>query len=261
MDLKYSLVADIAYYNSLLNEKNYDILSKTFDISEKEAGTLLSFKVEPGPETNNELLKQYDEYLNSLDSTRAKTITYNDFVENRDIYSSELFLVTVKSFKADIFRKLENGFDATFSNKYSTEQKRIRDNAIAVRKTVYQSDLDRIDTLQNVYISIVKKESEKGSAFVNVQGLLPLQQEKSKTYEYELLGSSMRIRDSIRTMEQMKIEQDTYYDVLSRFPQTGTESSQLKSKYWFTFPIIAFLLLCLLYATLKTIKYIKNYEN
>jgi len=260
-DSKYQLVTNMGYYNSLLKEKNYDVLSETFDISDKEAETLLSFNVESGPETKNELLKQYDEYLKSLDSTRAKSITYNDFVENRDIYSSELFLVTVKSSKMDIFRQLEHGLDSTFINRYSTEQKRIRDKTLDIKKAVYQSDLDQMDTLQNVYIKIVTKESEKGSAFVNVQGLLPLQQEKSKTYEFELFQNGMRVRDSIRKVEQLKVEEDSYYDVLSRFPKVGNESTKLSSKYWFKFPIAAFLILCIFYAALRSIKFIKNYED
>lgn len=258
---KYQLVTNMGYYNSLLKENNYNVLAETFDISNEEAETLVSFDVESGPETKNELLKQYDQYLKSLDSTRAKTITYNDFVENRDIYSSELFLVTVKSFKMDIFRKLESGFDATFSNRYSIDQKRIRDKTLDIKKTVYQRDLDRMDTLQNVYINIVKKEAEKGAAFVNVQGLLPLQQEKSKTYEYELFQHEVRVRDSIRKVEQTKVEEDSYYDVLSRFPEVGNEAAKFTQKYWFTFPIAAFLILCLFYAAVRTINFIKNYEG
>ena len=258
---KYQLVTNMGYYNSLLKEKNYEVLSETFNITDKEAKTLISFDVKSGPETKNELLKQYDQYMKSLDSTRAKAITYDDFVENRDIYSSELFLVTVKSLKMDIFRKLENGLDSTFSNRYSIDQKRIRDKTLEIKKSVYQRDLDRMDTLQNVYIDIVKKESEKGAAYVNVQGLLPLQQDKSKTYEYELFMSGMRIRDSIRAVEQLKIEEDSYYDILSRFPEVGNESSKISDKYWFTFPLVAFLLLCVFYTAIKSIKFIKNYED
>lgn len=259
-DSKYQLVTNINYYNSLLDDSNHAVLAESFGIDKKEAEKLVSFKVESGPETKNELLKQYDLYLKLLDSSRAQSITYTDFVENRDIYSSELFLVTVKSLKKDIFRKLESGFDSTFSNRYSTEKKKIRDQTLDIKKSVYERDLQRMDTLQAVYLDVVKKESERGAAFVDVQGVLPLQQEKSKTYEYELLQHEIRIRDSIRLVEQLKLEEDVYYDVLSRFPEVGNESSKMTSKYWFTLPILAFLLLCVLFIALRTIKFIKNYE-
>lgn len=258
-DSKYQLVTNVNYFNSLLAESNYEVLAESFDIGEKEAQKLVSFEVESGPETKNELLKQYDLYLKSLDSTRAQNITYNDFVENRDIYSSELFLVRVKSLQKDIFRKLESGFDSTFSNTYSSEKKTIRDKTLEIKKQVYERDLERMDALQEVYLDIVKKESEKGAAYVNVQGLLPLQQEKSKTWEYELFISEMRIRDSIRAIEQIKVEEDSYYDVLSRFPEVGNESSKLTSKYWFIFPVGAFIILCLIFASLKTLRFVKNY--
>lgn len=260
-DSKYQLITNVGYYNSLLNENNHEVLADVFHISKNESAELVGFKVETGPETKNDLLKQYDLYLKSLDSSRARTITYDDFVENRDIYSSELYLITVQSYKKDVFRKLEEGFDETFSNRYSIEQKRIRDSTLDIKKSLYQKDLERMDTLQAVYLGVVKAESEKGAAFVNVQGLLPLQQEKSKTYEYELFREGMRVRDSIRSVEQLKVEENTYYDVLSRFPEVGSKSTGLSTKYWFTLPVIAFILLCSVYAFIGAYKFVKDYES
>lgn len=258
---KYQLVTNVHYFNSLLKEKNLIVLSETFEINENEAEKLLAFEVDSGPETKNELLRQYDVYLKSLDSSRAQSITYIDFVENRDIYSSELFLITVTAFQKDIFRKLESGFDSTFSNRYSIEQKEIRDKTLDIKRAVYLKDLARMDTLQAVYLDIKKKEAERGSASLNLQGILPLQQEKAKTYEYELFQYEIRTRDSIRKVEQLKIEEDNYYDVLSRFPEVGNESNTVLSKYWISLPLISFVLLCILFVIIRSFKFIKNYER
>ncbi|HNQ26336.1 MAG TPA: hypothetical protein PKL92_00250 [Aquaticitalea sp.] len=258
---KYQLIANVNYYNSLLEERNFEVLSNAFGIAKEDAQKIKSFEVESGPETKNDLLKQYDLYLKSLDSSRALSITYVDFVENRNIYSSELYLITVKSLKKDIFKSLEKGFDDIFINELSIAQKQKRDKTFEIKKTAFESTLSKIDTLQQTYLKIVQKEADKGEAFVNVQGLLPLQQERSKTHEYELFQYEIRIRDSIREIEQLKADEDIYYDILSGFPKVGKVDSSLLSRYYVLFPIIAFILLCIGYMTIKLYKFIKNYES
>ena len=57
----------------------------------------------PGPETENERIVQYDRFVKSIDSVRAQHISFDDFVENRDIYSGDLFEIIVESKKKDIF--------------------------------------------------------------------------------------------------------------------------------------------------------------
>ena len=108
---------------------------------------------------------------------------------------------------------------------------------------------------------MLKNESERGSVSVDVQGLLPLKQEKAVTKEYKLFLNEMYLRDSISAVQQLKLEKDTYYDVLSRFPEVGNVESRLRTKNAFTFPLIAFLMLCLVFASIKTLKFIKNYES
>lgn len=257
---KYQLISSIDFYNSLLDERRYDELAIFFKISKEEASSLKKFEVKTGPETKNELLKQYDDYLKSLDSARAKSVTYNNFVENRDIYSSELFIIKVKSQKRDIFRKLEGSIDSIFSNRYSIEQKKKRDLILEIKKASFEKDLQNMDSLQSVYLNVIQKEAERGNTAVSIQGLLPLQQEKTQTKEYEILQFEMRTRDSIKVLEQLKVEESTYYEVLSRFPEVGKNASKLYTKNWFLFPVFAFIGLCILYLMISTFKYIKNHE-
>lgn len=259
-DSKYQLISSINYFNTLLDDGRHEVLADIFKISDDESKSLKEFEVQTGPETKNELLKQYDAYLKSLDSARAKSVTYTDFVENRDIYSSELFLITVKSFKGDVFRKLESQIDSIFSNRYSIEQKAKRDRIIDIKKTAFEKDLENMDSLQSLYSKVISKEAERGSAKVSVQGLLPLQQEKAQTKEFDVLIIEMRTRDSIKVLDQIKVEENAYFEVLSRFPEVGRKRSEIYSKHWFIFPISAFIGLCVVYLIVSTVKYIKNHD-
>lgn len=260
-DSKYQLVSNINYFNSLIDTKNDSALAGIFGITRKDAKKLKKFKITTGPETENQILQQYDSYLQTIDSVRAQNISYDQFVENRDIYSSELYLISVESYKRDIFQQLEVGFDSIFSNVHSVKKMEIRDKTFEIRKKYYEMDLERMDSLQNVYLYIKRRESERGEAITGIQGVLPLQQEKARTFEYELLKDGLRIRDSIRSIEQIKNEKGVYYEVLSGFQKSGTRSYKLENKFSLFLPLVGFIILIVFFIVKKSVTYIKNHES
>lgn len=260
-DSKYQLVSNINYFNSLIDTKNDSALAGIFGIPATDAKKLKKFKITTGPETENQILQQYDSYLQTIDSVRAQNISYDQFVENRDIYSSELYLISVESYKRDIFQHLELGFDSIFSNVHSAKKMEVRDKTFEIRKKYYEKDIERLDSLQNVYIYIKKKESERGEAITGIQGVLPLQQEKATTFEYEVLKDGRRIRDSIRSIEQIKNEEGDFYDVMSGFQKSGSRLHKFENKFSIIFPLAAFIILIVFFILKKTITYVKNHES
>lgn len=259
-DSKYQLLSNIDYYNSLLQSENYETLTSIFDISEDDVKTIKKFKIDIGPKTENELLQDFDEYSQSIDSMNALNLTFKDFVNNRDVYSSDIYSIIVKSTKRDIFSELSNGFKSTFNNEYSKKLMRVRDSTIAIKKTTYLQDLKKIDSLQNVYLDILKQESENGAATIGVEGLLPLTQERTKTREFELFRNEVVIRDSIRALDELKIEESVYYDVITDFSDMGLKDGDIIRKYMVVFPIFALLIMLLIYVLNKVVKFVRVYE-
>ncbi|SDR74700.1 hypothetical protein SAMN04515667_0531 [Formosa sp. Hel1_31_208] len=258
---KYQLVTNIDYYNSLLDSENYETLSSVFTINDKEAKTIKSFEIEIGPETENDLVVQYDKYVKSIDSIRAQDISFEDFVDNRDLYSSDLFTIRVESTKRDIFKKLSNGFELTISNnEYSKKKMRIRDSTLAIKRQAYMRDLRKIDTLQMVYLKILSNESEKGAVSVGMEGMFPLTQERTQTREFELFQNELRLRDSISVLDQLKVEENVYYDVLSDFSEIGVKSNDWTKKYILILPALAILVMLLTFFASNAIRFVKNYE-
>ena len=260
-DSKYQLVSNISYYNSLLESENYESLTAIFDLSEEDLKTIKKFEIDIGPETENQLIQEYDKYAKSIDSIRAQDVSFEDFVENRDLYSSDVFNIRVESTKRDIFKNLSNGFRSTFKNDYSEKLMRVRDSTISIKKAMYNQDLIKIDSLQNVYLKILNQESEKATLSVGVDGFLPITQERTPTKEYELFKNEIGIRDSIRVLDQLKIEENVYYDVLSNFSDIGMRSNSLAKRYSLLFPALAIVILFLIYVVTKVIKYAKEYER
>jgi len=260
-DSKYQLVNNVDYFNALINSKNLKELSKVFEIDTLKSSNILEFEIEAGPETQNDLLIEYDEYLQDLDTSLVKDFSFEKFVENRDMLSSSIFSITAKSKSANIFPQLEKGFIKTFENKYSKKLKQKFDSIYGVEKANYLAQLQNIDKLQNMYIEIKTSEANNGKLQLSTGSLLPLSQEKVETKEFELFQEEVKIRQALKNLEEIKIEEQDYYDIIASFDEIGKKDSRALSKLTFLLPLIIFSIMVIAYALMNIFKFIKNYEK
>lgn len=258
---KYQLITNINYFNALIENENYETLSTLFEIPEEEVMDIGKFDIQPGPETENERILQYENFLKNVDSVRAQNISYDDFVENRSIYSSDFFEISVTALKKDIFPKLEEGLNNSFTNFYSLKKMKKRDSLIAIQKANILDQIAQVDSLQKIYIKVLEDESQSKPTEFSIGGEgFSLSKDKTNTKEYELLNTEMKLRDQLKQLEEKKIEEDVFFDVISSFQDVGNRTSEWYQKYTLIFPAIAFVLLCMVYLSRKTITYVTNYE-
>ncbi|TYA52211.1 GumC domain-containing protein [Formosa maritima] len=261
-DSKYQLITNINYFNALIENENLETLSELFKISKEDVKDIGEFEILPGPETENERILQFESFIKDVDSVRAQNISYDDFVENRSIYSSDFFEISVTASKKDIFPKLEEGLNNSFTNFYSLKKMKKRDSLIAIQKTNLLEQIAQVDSLQKIYIKVLEDESQSKAKEISLGGEgFTLSSDKSNTKEYELLNTEMKLRDQLKQLEERKIEEDVFFDVISSFQEVGNKSTEWYEKYTLIFPILAFIMLCLIYLTSKTVIYVKNYEG
>lgn len=261
-DSKFQLVTNIKYYNALIADKDYDQLSNLFDIDKSKSEQLIEFEITLGPETQNDRLLQYEQFIGAIDSVRAQDISFDKFIENRSIYSGSVYQISVKSFSKDIFKSLEAGFNKTFFNEYSIKKMKKRDSLIILDKQRILSSLSQIDSLKNVYVEVLKNESNpnnKGNQVTVTDGM-SMVQERVKTKEYELLDKELVLRAELNRIESRKVEEDVYFDMLSSFQTVGTKDSSIFNKYALLFPIGVFMILCFAFLTNKLMRFVKSYE-
>lgn len=260
-DSKFQLVTNMSYYNALLNNENYETIGDLFELNEVDASEISSFEILPGPETENDKIIQYDRFVKSIDSVRAQEISFDDYIDNRSIYSGDLFEITVYSYKNDIFPKLEIGLNSSFTNAYSTKKMEKRDSLIIIQKNNIEAQLKQVDSLQKIYINVLEKESQSQSTEISLGGEgFSLSKDKSNTREYDLLNKEIELRNQLRALEEKKVDEDVFFDVISSFQKVGKNTIHWYDRYALLFPIIAFVLLCLIYVTRKTITYVNKYE-
>ncbi|MGS2725697.1 hypothetical protein ACU8DI_03740 [Psychroserpens sp. BH13MA-6] len=259
-DSKYQLVNNINYFNALIQNNDPKSLAEIFTIPQEDAEKINKFEILIGPESENEKIKQYDTYLKSLDSIRAQDISYEDFIENRNIYSSDFFEIAVEAQKKDIFKSLEAGLNDSFKNTYSEKKMQKRDSLIYIQQKSLQSSLRSIDSLQEVYIRVLEEESKAKSNTISLSEGFSVQPDKSKTKEFELLNKQLEIKSEMRVLEERKIEEDVFYDTVSGFQEVGSVSDTFLKKYSLVFPIISFLILCVIFVVRRMVTFVKNYE-
>lgn len=135
-----------------------------------------------------------------------------------------------------------------------------RDSLIVIQKTNITASIQEVEKLQDIYINVLEENAKKETNYTLGESL-SLSPEKSETKEFELLNEANRLRKELQKLDEKKLQDDVFFDIISSFQKIGDRSLSLLDRYSLIFPIIAFMLLCLVYLTLKLAKYVKNYEG
>ena len=262
-DSKFQLVTNIKYYNALIEDKDFKQLSNLFNIEEAYGEEIIEFEISPGPETENDRILEFETFIKQVDSTRATDLYFEEFIENRSIYSGTLYEIGVKSHKKDIFRSLEEGLNSTFTNTYSVKKMQKRDSLIAIDKSRILNSLKQVDSLKKVYIKVLQEESgnNNNQGTVTLKDGMSLVQERVNTREYELLDKELQLRQQLAQLESEKVEEDVFFDTLSSFQDVGSEDNNLWFKFSLIFPSIAFILLTLVFLVKKLVRLVNTYED
>jgi len=221
---------------------------------------LIGFGLETGPETQNDLFVEFDEYRKSVDTSLVDELSYPEFIKNRDLLSSRIFTIKAKALKRDIFPQLQEGFRKTFENEFSKFQKSKRDTMAYIQRQALMKDLSRLDSIQKTYLEVLKNESEKNKLSLALDAAMPLQQEKTDTKEYDLFKDEQRIRRALSELDAEIAEENTYFEVLSGFDKIGSKYKSIRNRYSLLFPVFTLGLIIISFLLIKVFIFIKNYE-
>lgn len=261
-DSKYQLVTNIRYYNALIEDKDYEQLKTLFKIDESASKSLVEFEINPGPETENDRILQYDRFVKQVDSIRAQDISYREYLDNRSEYSGDIFQISVLSHKKDVFRLLESGLNSTFTNTYSVKKMEKRDSLLGLDKERVLKSLMQVDSLKRVYIKVMQNESTSNSSKVSIrEGGMSMVQERVKTREFELLDKELSLRRELTKIESQQVEEDVYFDTISSFQDVGSIYSNIYSRYSLLFPIASLFMLSVIFLGYRLVLFIQEYEK
>jgi len=263
-DSKYQLVNNIDFFNALITNKDYNQLNKIFNSDSTvrvNVEKIKSFKIEPGPETENDRIIQYQNFVKGLDSIGLLQANYDKFIENRSIYSGSIFLITAKSNKKDIFKDLAYGINSAFTNEYSNSKK-IKDTLLyKIQRENIEKSLEEVEKLQTIYIQALQDQAKNPGQPVSAGEFLLTREKELDTKEYALLNKELALRDQLRKLDEKRITEDVFVDVISSFQPVGNQQINLKNKYSIIFPVLGFIFLSLFYIIKRIVIYTINYED
>lgn len=257
---KYELINNINYYNSLIKVRDVEELSNQFNINETEAKSLVNFEIEIGPESKNEQLESFNGFLKTLDSTTKTKITFEDYLENRNIYTANIFLLRARSLNYKIFKKLEQGLSKSISNEFSDIEKKKRDSVLMLEKENLEQSLVEVRKLKDAYLDVLQKESEKNVVSSNLGSSLGLQVEKTETKEDQLLTREIEILNKLNAIKKELVVNDEVFEKISSFKEKGLLEDVWYKNYKIILPLLALFLLTLLGSFIKFYKHVINYK-
>jgi hypothetical protein len=231
------LYKNIAYYDELVKQKNFNLLSTTFGISEEQAQTLVSFEIEPVI-NDNYMLSTYDEFLSSIDSTVALNFEYESYTENFKNYSFSEHEIVVVSNSNTIFDKLENAIVQGIVNNEYFEKLESAEKLILARNEDYlTSSLQNVDTLRQVYQEVLLAEAKKQTS----QGTnINMASSTKESKELELFQEEVRINKGLDGINRTRVKKVEILNIISSFQKIGFKKNRLLDRSTLRFSVLAF---------------------
>lgn len=257
---KYELINNIKYFNSLIKISDIEELSKQFNITEEEAKSLIEFEIEIGPESKNEQLESFNGFLKTLDSITRTKITLDDYLENRNIYTANVFLLRARSKNYRIFKKLEVGLSKSISSEYSDIEKKKRDSVLVLEKQILEQNLVEIRKMKNTYLEILQKEADKNTVSSNIANSLGFQVEKTETKEDELLSQEIAVLNKLNALKKELVINDEIFSKISAFKEKGLVENIWYKKFKLILPFIGLIILALITSFFRFYKHVINYK-
>ena len=257
---KYQLYSNINYYNALIGNDATNKLSEVFGITKTEATNLGEFIMTPGPENENEKILAYDNFIKSVDTSTAKMVDYDRFIDQMSIYNSSIYELTVVSSQKDIFGKLYPGFKKTFETEYSKAEKKKKQEIRNLKKASIDSSIKSISTLKSVYLKKILEVKSQTLESIGGNSVL-LKDDASETKEFEALQLEISLRKQLSDLEAKEIEEEQLFEIVSGFQGIGSINGGVLSKMKFMFPLVIFILFILGIFGLKLNKFVANYNR
>ena len=134
----------------------------------------------------------------------------------------------------------------------------MNDVNIELKDVLYKQQLREIDSLQNLYKTVLIKEADKPLQGTNIN---LAESTGGQHKELDLLKERDLLKDKIVSLNQERANKATILNVISDFPARGVELGGILNKYKFLLPLVMIGLTLLLLLLLELNKFLKKYNK
>ncbi|NOU19907.1 MAG: hypothetical protein HOO91_20300 [Bacteroidales bacterium] len=167
------IVNSINLLNDLFENKNYNALSSYLGTSSKEAEKIRSIEAFYGIDINKDIIADYIDY--------NKTYNPKDTTQKR---LSDVFYLRISVYDESIFSNVRDGIKKYIStNPFILQNNEVRIQQTKSMITEYQSEINKLDSLQKVQYFEVPKMQKGGNS-----QMIVLNEKEAKLYHNDILS-------------------------------------------------------------------------
>ena len=248
----YQLYQDIKYYQSLIEQKDFEKLSQELNIDTSEAKSLLSILIEP---YKNEFiqLSTFKEMLSISDSVTSISLSYQESVDKIPFDSYLTHIVSLKLSKNKIPKLIEESIIMSQENNiYFKNKKNVYLKNLKIKKDHIKASIQKIDTLL-----FSQKNKSLKNLDNSIQGTtILIDENQNNNLRYKLFS---KLEDLNNTLVYVNNEMDDKKHVINKvssFKQLFKSNPVTNNNF---FVIIISLLIGLIIVIAKDLfKYLKN---
>ena len=247
----YHLYKNIKFYQSLIEQKDFEKLSIYLNIDSIDAKSLISISIEP---YKNELynLKNFNKLLNAADSTTGLSLSYDDF-ENKIPFESYAFhVLTLQTIKSEIPKQLEESIiNYIENNKYFKNKKKIYLENLIIKKKHLKASVQKLDTL------LFSKESKSLSNFDgSTKGpTILLKESQDNDLKYKLFSRYEHLNNELIFINNEIANKEYVINKISSFKHLLKSKSKFKS---YIISVISLLIALIIILAKDVIKNLNN---
>ena len=247
------LISNVTYYQSLIDQQDFDKLGKELDIDTEKAAKISSLDIRP--EFNDtELLSEYDKLARKSDTMALENFTFEGFKAAKRDADYQYQLIQVASQDRSVLENAINNIINVKENSYiKAGRQALKETADFDLKSLnYQ--LGEMDSLIAAYQTAIKSSDVKGGNGTN----LYLGDQKPSEALKNLFDQKRSILYQMSLVRQDKYSYDKTINVVSKFIKKGTVE---KNHYTLkgAFIGLGFGLLLALFPIVW--RFLKNYEK
>ena len=260
-DSTQQLYNNIKFYNELAAEGVYKTLATALKISDEEASTITKIEIEAFSD-DNQKLKQFSNFVSSLDSVSRTKIIYEDYLKNFNNINSRFHKISFHSIDPVVAKKCQNTIVQSIeNNSYFSAQKATYDLNMKLNEATIIEQLKQVDSLNKFYQKLKLLELKKPEGTLGTNINLASDNENANQSEIILLDRFKSLSNEIIELNAIRANTENIINVISDFPDKGTEVNDFIAKRMILFPLILIGLIFIILCLLSLNRYLKNYSK
>lgn len=223
----YHLYKNIKFYQSLIEQKDFEKLSDILNIDSSFTKFIISFSIEPYK--NESLnLKNFKRLLNTADSTTALTLSYSEYADKIPFESYISHVIKLKLTNNKVPTQLEHSIiTAIEKNKYYRDKKNTYLKNLKIKREYVEASIQKIDTLL-----FAKKETDIDDLNSKNSGTTILLDKNQNTHpELKLFDNYSKLNNELIYINNQLNKNANVINIISSFSKTAEISKENKTPY------------------------------